>query len=307
MMNTVTITSNNLCCTEQITQDLCKCFIDYIDATEETTRGYLTAIKQFMNYLNVHNISQPTRETVVNYRDELKERCKPGTVQTYIEVLKIFFKWTDNMGLYPNIAEHIKGSKITQDHKKDYLNSDQVKNVLSQIDRTTANGKRDYAIISLMITTGMRVIEVFRANIEDLEQDILYVQGKGHSDKDDYVVLPLEVQIALEQYLNTRENTEPTEPLFVSASKNSKNARLSKRSISGIAKKYMILANYDSERLTAHSLRHTAITLALQGGNTLQQAQQFARHTNIATTQIYAHNLEKRNNRCSNSVANAIF
>jgi integrase len=49
----------------------------------------------------------------------------------------------------------------------------------------------------------------------------------------------------------------------------------------------------DSAKLTAHSLRHTAITLALVGGATVQQAQAMARHANINTTMIYAHNLER--------------
>ena len=80
------------------------------------------------------------------------------------------------------------------------------------------------------------------------------------------------------------------------------------RSISGVCKEAMKAAGYNSERLTAHSLRHTAVTLALiaNGGN-IQEAQQFARHANISTTQIYAHNLEKQNNTCSRLVASEIF
>ena len=93
-----------------------------------------------------------------------------------------------------------------------------------------------------------------------------------------------------------------------SISNNSKGQGMSTRSISGVCKEAMIRAGYDSDRLTAHSLRHTAVTLALiaNGGN-IQEAQQFARHANIATTQIYAHNLEKQNNQCSRLVAASIF
>lgn len=66
-------------------------------------------------------------------------------------------------------------------------------------------------------------------------------------------------------------------------------------------------AGYDSDRLTAHSLRHTAITLSLKNGESLQEVQQFARHTNINTTLIYAHNLEREQNTCSNTISNSIF
>jgi site-specific recombinase XerD len=61
----------------------------------------------------------------------------------------------------------------------------------------------------------------------------------------------------------------------------------------------MRAAGFDSERLTSHSLRHTAITWSLQAGATLQEVQQFARHSSINTTQIYAHNLERLDNPCS--------
>ena len=49
----------------------------------------------------------------------------------------------------------------------------------------------------------------------------------------------------------------------------------------------------NSDRLTAHSLRHTAITLALKGGATIQEAQALGRHANINTTLIYAHNIDR--------------
>ena len=65
----------------------------------------------------------------------------------------------------------------------------------------------------------------------------------------------------------------------------------------------MINAGLDSDRLTAQSLRHTAVTQALIAGQTLQEVQQFARHSNINTTLIYAHNLENEKNECSGKLA----
>ncbi len=60
----------------------------------------------------------------------------------------------------------------------------------------------------------------------------------------------------------------------------------------------MRAAGFDSERLTAHSLRHTAITQALLAGSPLQEVQQFARHSSINTTQVYAHNLDRLQGSC---------
>ena len=72
-------------------------------------------------------------------------------------------------------------------------------------------------------------------------------------------------------------------------------------------KSSLVEAGYNSETLTAHSTRHTAVTLALLGGQKLEEVQQFARHQNIQTTLIYAHNLERANNQCEATIARAIF
>ena len=64
----------------------------------------------------------------------------------------------------------------------------------------------------------------------------------------------------------------------------------------------MRAAGIDSERLTAHSLRHSAITYSLLGGATLQEAQQLARHTSILTTTIYAHNINRLAARTENKI-----
>lgn len=78
------------------------------------------------------------------------------------------------------------------------------------------------------------------------------------------------------------------------------------RSVSKTAKEAMKAAGYDSERLTAHSTRHTAVTLALLNGESLEKVKQFARHANMNTTLIYAHELEQDKNDCSDVIAAAI-
>ena len=79
------------------------------------------------------------------------------------------------------------------------------------------------------------------------------------------------------------------------------------RAISGIVKENFLKAGYDSDRLTTHSLRHTAVTLSLLAGKDITEVQEFARHRNIATTMIYNHALDKAKNSCSNAISDAIF
>ena len=303
--------SNGIIEYKSITTDLFAKFIDFVDATPKTIQTYTRAIRQFAKWLEAHGITQPTREDVIAYREELKAEHKPSTVQNYITAVRLFFQWAEREGFYSNIADHIKGAKLDKNHKKDYLTSRQVKKVLEQAKEESIEGLRNYAILVLMFTGGLRTIEISRANIEDLrtagDNTVLYIQGKGHEEKTDYIKLMPEVEDAIRAYLKARGASDNKEPLFTSLSNNSKGARISTRSVSGIVKEALVNAGFNSDKLTAHSTRHTAVTLALMGGQSLQEVQQFARHTNIATTQIYAHNLDRAKNQCEATIAKAIF
>ena len=296
----------------EVNVDLFERFIAYLDASPKTIETYTKALRQLANYLSLNGISQPKREDIIAYREELKASGhKPTTVQNYITAVKLFFSWTAQEGYYPNISDHIKGAKLNREHKKDYLTSRQVKAVLENVDREKQQGLRNYAILSLMVTGGLRDIEVHRANIGDLrvmgDFTVLYLQGKGRTERTEYVKITPPVEKAIRSYLATRNETDPEAPLFTSLSNNSKGKRISVRSVSGIVKTSLKEAGYNSERLTAHSLRHTAVTLALLAGKDITEVQQFARHANISTTMIYNHSLDKAKNSCSEAIANAIF
>ena len=287
-------------------------FINYLDASPKTVETYKKALRQFFNYIGVHGIRQPQREDVLAFRDDLKASgLKPTTVQNYITATRIFFKWTEQEGLYPNIAEHVKGAKLDKNHKKDYLTSRQAKEVLANVETDTEEGLRNYAILSLMVTGGLRTIEVSRADVGDLrtvgENTVLFVQGKGREEKTEYIKISAPVEKAIRSYLKARENVEEGQPLFTSTSNNSKGKRITTRTVSGVVKTALRNAGYDSARLTAHSLRHTAITLALLAGREITEVQQFARHANLNTTMIYNHALDQAKNGCSDAITNAIF
>lgn len=297
---------------QALSEELYLRFVSFIDAKEKTVQTYTRALRQMFKYFQEQGITHPQREDVISYRESLKATGhKPTTIQNYITATRLFFQWTEQERLYPNIAAHVKGAKLDKEHKKDYLTSRQVKTVLEDVDRTTPQGLRDYAIIALMVTGGLRTVEVVRADIADMRtlgnDTVLYIQGKGRDEKTEYIKLSAPVEAAIREYLKTRQDTAPTAPLFTSLSNNSRGQRMTTRSVSGIAKGGMRTAGYNSERLTAHSLRHTAVTLSLLAGRNLAEVQQFARHANISTTQIYNHALDKAKNGCSEAIAKAIF
>ena len=296
---------------ESFSTDLFSRWISFVDAKPKTVETYTRAIKQFMYYIADNGITNPQRADIIAYRDSLKETHKPSTVQTYLIAVKQFFRWTEQEGLYPNIADHVKGAKLESGFKKDYLTSKQVGKLLTTIDRSTLKGKRDYAILALMVTTGLRTIEVSRANIEDLRTvgdfQALFVQGKGKEERTDYVKVEGPVEDAIRAYLTARGKAEGKDPLFTSIAHRNAGERMTTRSISRIAKENMIEADLNSDRLTAHSLRHTTATLNLLNGGTPEETRQLLRHSNINTTLIYSHALERAKNNSEARVAKAIF
>lgn len=310
-MESLTIINNGALTQQTISKDLFIRWTNFIDASPKTIETYSKAIKQFFIYTELNQIKQPQREDIINYRDYLKESHKPTTVQSYLAAVKLFFQWTAQEGIYPNIAERVKGAKLDNEHKKDYLTSKQTSKLLSSIDRSDIKGLRDYAMLSLMVTTGLRTISIIRADIGDIrtagDTMALYYQGKGHEEKADYVKLAEPVEEAIREYLQARGDTDNTAPLFASIAHRNSGERMTTRSISRAVKEHLIDIGLESDRLTAHSLRHTAATLNLLNGATVEETQQLLGHANINTTLIYSHALERANNNSENRIAAAIF
>lgn len=296
---------------QALSEDIFSRWVSYIDASAKTVETYSKAIKQFFVYLWNSGIKQPKRDDIVSYRDFLKKNHKPTTVQSYLAAVKLFFQWTSQNGCYPNVADRVKGAKLDSGHKKDYLTSKQVARFLGAIDRSTIRGMRDYAILLLMVTTGLRTISVVRADVGDVgtacDDVVLYYQGKGHEEKVDYVKLAEPVDEAIREYLDVRGNVSAAIPLFGSIAHRNNGNRMTTRSVSRIVKDRLIEAGLHSDRLTAHSLRHTAATLNLLNGATVEETQQLLGHQNINTTLIYSHALDRAKNNSESRIARAIF
>jgi len=288
-------------------------FIQYTDVKETTIKGYAVCLRHFIHWITERGITAPQREDIKAYKAYLDtENFTAGTRAQYLRAVKHFFKWTASEGLYPNVGDNIKGAKVKADNtKKDPLQETDVIRVLDSIDRTGEAGRRDYAMLMLAITGGLRIIELQRADIGDIKtiagERVLFIQGKGRDEKDEYKKIVPEVWEALEAYIDTRPKAKKNDPLFVGTSNRAKGRRLTEPSISRIVKGVLVTAGYDSSRLTAHSLRHTSITMLLKAGATLQEAQQHARHSDPATTGIYAHNIDRSKDHSEQRIFDQIF
>lgn len=310
-MELQTTFNNELIKTNAFNFDFFKRWSDYLDASKKTIETYNYNLKQFIIYLQNNGITEPTRETILNYRSYLLANHKPATANGYLTTIKLFFSWLASEGLYKNIADRVKNVKLENGFKKDYLTAKQATRLIKSIDTSDLKGLRNYALLVLMLTTGLRSIEISRAKIEDLRPQgdfiALYIQGKGRQDKGEYVKVSENVELALREYLKARGTTDSKAPLFASASNHNNDGALTTRSLSRIVKEALINAGFNSDRLTGHSLRHTTATLNLLAGGTLEETKQLLRHKNINTTLIYAHALERANNNSEQRVANAIF
>ena len=271
-------------------------FISYIDRKKTTVKSYISCLKQFALWMNEQGITQPTRDDIKAYKEYLSScGLATGTQQQYLRAVKQFFKWLSAEGKYPNIADNIHGAKVRHDiHKKDALQREDVARIAASIDRSTEQGKRLYAMYMLCVICGLRTVELSRANIEDLKTTggitYLYVQGKGHDDKDAPVLLIAEVCQAVNDYLQNRSmRATAKSPLFASTSNRSKGGRIAPTTISTMLKDMLKAAGYDSDRLTAHSLRHTSGTGAHKAGLDLYSVQHLMRHCDPATSEIYIH------------------
>jgi len=268
------------------------------DVSPSSRESYRKGLKRFLEWLKGQGVTNPSRETILSYKESLiNEGLSSFSISAYIVAVRKFFTWLEATRGLPNIAKGIKGAKRARGFRKDPLTLSQVLELLASIDRTELRGLRDYALILLMTTTGLRTIEVIRANVGDIRQEggeaLLWIQGKGRDEKDEPVILPAETLKPLYEYLTARGSARPDAPLFVSLSHRNWGRRLTTRTLRRIVKDRLRAIGIDSDRLTAHSVRHTCITLALQAGATVQEAQALARHANINTTLIYAHNIDR--------------
>lgn len=278
-------------------EELVDSFINSQDVKQSSKDLYRRTLKQYFSWVDKKGylLSEIARPELLEYKEELLASGMSSlSVASYITSVRRFYEWTESNKYYPNIARGIKSPKRRQQFKKQPLTPLQATQLLKYYQDKAL---RDYAIINLLLRTGLRTIEVERAQVEDIvfkgSQRVLLVRGKGRDEKDNFVLLTDKAYQPIAQYLATRGKVAPSEPLFISTSNNSKGDSLTTRSISYIAKEGLKAIGLDEKAFTAHSLRHTTAVNILRAGGSLETAQFTLRHSNPATTQIYTATLNE--------------
>lgn len=284
------------------TPEVIERFLASLDVKERSRDSYRKALKQFLHWTREQGRDATERSDIIDYKAHLQRQFSAATVSSYLTAVRQLFGYLEAEKIYPNITVGVKGCKAPRGFRKDALTPEQARHLLHSMDRSTLEGKRDFALVNLLVQTGLRTIEAQRADIGDIRQEggaaLLYIQGKGRDEKDAFVLLTEATLKPIRVYLKARgrEGRRGDAPLFASHSNRNQAGHLTTRSISRIVKVALKGAGIDSDRITAHSLRHTAVTLSLLAGASVQEAQQLARHSSVNTTMIYAHNIDRVKN-----------
>jgi len=300
--------------------DVIALYLENLDLKEISIDSYRSILGTYLQYLEHNAISHPKRTDVIRYREFLRNHMlKATTIQKQMIVIRSFYKWArincQHFGFSEDyafdIAEGIRGAKIEATYKREPLSLDQARHLIETARQyvDTIHGTRNFAMVLLMLITGLRAIEIARALRSDMGRiegtDILYVQGKGRDDKDLFVKLPDEVMVAIQRYLKMRDDQD--DHLFVSHSHSEKDKGITTKTIQESIRELMRQADVYGPKITVHSLRHTCAYLNIKAGGSIESTQQLLRHRNIESTLIYAHNINRIKDESEKRIANVLF
>lgn len=272
-------------------------FIATQDVKESSRQLYTRTLTQFFKWVEDTGrlVKDLERKDVLTYKDELLAHGLSSlTVGSYIVSVRKLYEWAEAEGLYRNIAKGIKTPKRVQAFKKQHLTDNKSHELLEHFQNMSL---RDYAIVNLILRTGLRTIEVVRADVGDItfrgERRILRIWGKGRNEKDDFVVLSDKAYLPIANYLATRKGAKAGEPLFTSCSRQNRGERLTTRTISGLCKEGLRAIGMDGREFSAHSLRHTTAVAILKHGGNITDVQEVLRHASPVTSQIYTESVKE--------------
>jgi site-specific recombinase XerD len=283
-----------------------KQFLEYLEVergrsikTIENYHFYLNRFAEFTKHPAPGKISQ---EMVRKYRLYLNRdiegredvNLKKSTQNYHLIALRSFLKYLAKIDVKSMAPDKIELAKVGTRHIE-FLEA----NELERFRRAPLNtdgilGLRDKAIIELLFSTGMRVGELSKLKMEqiNLKRDEFTVKGKGSKHR--VVFLSNEAKSSIQNYTRARSDVSPY--LFVGHDRakaaRGKTGPLTPRSIQRIVERYATEAGI-TKKITPHVLRHTYATDLLRNGADIRSVQAMLGHESITTTQVYTHVTDK--------------
>ena len=291
-------------------------FLSEADIKYSSRDTYRKSLQSFFRWVEKtgRELSMLSRADIIAFKeDNLRDGNRHSVmyVRLQMSAVRRFYGWAEEMHLCNDIAKSIKLPKNRETFVKQHLSSKECVDMLDamlsdedslkrkiRFDSADEVSSRNYAIINLMLRTGLRTIEVSRLDIMDITMKhgkrILLVWGKGRDSKDNFVPLNDKAYGPIEEYLRLfRGDALMSEPMFAAAGTNSRGNRLTPRMIQMVCKKALRSIGLDDHSYSAHSLRHTCAVQILKNGGTMFDVKTMLRHSRPETSEIYVKSVEE--------------
>ncbi|HEX3047012.1 MAG TPA: tyrosine-type recombinase/integrase [Bacillota bacterium] len=266
-------------------EKLIKTYLEYrrtLGLSKETLNLDRSALRKFQGYLQSHGLQfdKITIPEVRDYFSYITATLKPVGAYKFLNILKCFYRYLYDRNLILfNPCRNFELPEFKQPLPKNIPTREQIKQLLELPDLTTKYGIRNRAILELVYSSGLRLREVTRLDLADLDlkNQLLRVRGKGNKER----IAPFGKPAAfyLKKYLQIRPNIQ--EPaLFLSSLRK----RLHHTTLEVMIESY---AQNLGIKLTFHSLRHACALHLLQNKAGIRYIQELLGHSDLSTTQIY--------------------
>lgn len=257
--------------------------------TQNTIEAYQRDVYSFILYLDskkVCSFNEVTQEVIVDFLSSLKEKhFAVSSISRHLIAIKVFFRFLKReKEIDNNVTLYLQSPKLWQ-VIPEVLTLEEVEALLEQPDMKTCAGVRDKAILELLYACGLRVSELCRIKIQDLDEDSVRVFGKGRKER--IVPLGRKASQAIDEYLlkyRDSGNSEDSVYLFL----NNRGKPLNRIAVWKMIKEYGRQAGI-VKNLSPHTMRHSFATHLLDNGAELRVIQEMLGHASISSTDRYTH------------------
>lgn len=270
-------------------------YLDYLvyrrGATSATLVTYTSVLGQFVYIVGDKEVSDLTLSAVDRYAELLALRgYKPKTYRNKLTIVRSFVRH-----LYAKELSNIRPESIElppeRQTEASYLTSDEKDRLLE----AAKDHPRDYAMLHVLISSGVRVSELRNLKISDIfRRSVSVKRGKGQKYRVTFI--SHEAEEAIQAYLKQR-HPSAEDYLFPNPAGN----HLSRVVVAKRVRLYATKASLQ-KRVTVHTLRHTFATLYLDSGGRIEDLQQILGHSDLKTTMLYLHFTNERLHHAYDSV-----
>ena len=263
--------------------------------TIENYQHYLNRLYEFVGDIDVKDLSDKDvrkwRLWLNRIESQSGEPISKATQKYHLIALRNFLKYLQSINVDVISSDKVELGKSKRP-SVEFLTESELEKILSQPDRTTLTGVRDYAVLSMLYSSGLRVSELAGLNKTTVNLESMKFTVRGKGSKDRLIFINERTKNAILDYYNRREDN--LEPVFIqhsnyaSVTRDGDYRRLTPRSIQRMVKKYASLAGV-KKNVTPHTLRHSYATTLLNNGADIRNVQTLLGHSDISTTQIYTH------------------